>query len=185
MDDVFSRHVVEDGKQLIANTSGDYGRLIAVLFGGDKPLKVVAFTSASPSEGVTYTVTRVAAEIERRTHLRVAVASAPELRSTSDLQPAWLLGPSAYPRAEGDIDHVVTLQARYDAVLIDARSIAEGSIIGPAVDGVVIVVEAGKTKRRDLRRAIATIRTMQGNVVGLVFNKYKRVLPSWLERLLG
>ena len=184
-EDGFSNPRVIDGQQVVRRTSGDYGRLIASLFGGAERFKVIAFTSASPREGVTYTVTHVAAELRRRTHLRVAVVSAPELQPNSDVQPAWLLRASAYPRRKVGADHVNTLQTEYDVVLVDAGSIAEGSIIGAAVDGIVVVVEAGRTTRRDLHRTITTIRATQGNVVGLVLNKYKRVLPSWLERLFA
>jgi Mrp family chromosome partitioning ATPase len=165
--------------------SDDYGRLIAALFSGAEPLKVVAFTSASPQEGVTYTVTHVATELERRTNRRVGVVSAQELQSKSaDVQPAWLLG-GGEGRRRGSTDHVATLQTRYDIVLIDAGCIAEGAIIGRGVEAVVIVVEAGRTTKRDLHRTITAIRTGQARVVGLVLNKYKRVLPAWLERLFG
>ena len=180
----FSPPQVAEGQQVVRSASSDYGRLIASLFGGAEPFKVVAFTSASPCEGVTFAVTRVAAELRRRTHLRVAVVSAPELQPNSEVQPAWLLRASGHPRRRGSAtDHVNTLQTEYDVVLVDAGSIAEGSVIGAAIDGVVIVVEAGRTTRRDLHQTITTIRATQGKVVGLILNKYKRVLPSWVERL--
>lgn len=157
-----------------------YTGLIARLFGGRAPLRVVAFASALPGEGVSYTVRRVAAELNRTLGVRATVLSAEELMADTAAE--------ASVEGSGESNRAVALRKDYGVVLIDAGSMErDGSVIGAArlVDGIVMVVEADRTRKQEIKRAIDTITAAQGQVVGAVLNKHRRILPLWLERLLG
>jgi Mrp family chromosome partitioning ATPase len=183
--ELFYEHEPANGRKVVGLGSNAYAGLIACLFGGVEPLSVVAFTSALPGEGVTYTVTHVAAELERTTRRRATVVSASELLSSPVTQPAWILGATSQ---SAGADRITRLRSDFDVILVDAGSLtANGSIMGVTgmVDAVVVVVEALRTRKQDLNRAVTTISAAQGRVVGFVLNKHRRVLPVWLERLLG
>lgn len=165
-----------------------YAGLIARLFLGDDPLRIVAFASALPREGVTFTVARVAAEVERMTGLRSTVVSASELLAGTSAAPIPILGASALNGSNNGRDKLANLQSEFDVILVDAGSVAKnGAVFGLAymVEAVVMVVEAGRTRREELNRALSTIAVAHGKIAGLVLNKHKNVLPAWLERLLG
>jgi Mrp family chromosome partitioning ATPase len=79
------------------------------------------------------------------------------------------------------------LSAVFDYTLIDCPSIKdsyEAAMLAPGVDGVVLVVEADRTKRDQIQRAQQTIEMANGNLLGLVLNKRRYVVPRWLYRKL-
>ncbi len=60
-----------------------------------------------------------------------------------------------------------------DAVLIDSPPVlpvADATVLAQAVDGVLLVLEAGKTRRQAARRAVESLRQVGANVVGVVLN---------------
>ena len=50
------------------------------------------------------------------------------------------------------------------------------------VDGVILVVEADRTKRDQIQRAQQTIEMANGKLLGLVLNKRRYVVPKWIYR---
>jgi Mrp family chromosome partitioning ATPase len=52
------------------------------------------------------------------------------------------------------------------------------------VDGIVVVVEAGHTTESEVRQTVETIAAAGGRVIGLILNKQRNWIPTWLERLL-
>jgi len=91
-------------------------------------------------------------------------------------QPAELL-------SSPNLDEILgRLRAGYDAVVIDAPSIlnvADSSILGAVVDGVVLVVRIGTTKRADVSRAIETLRGLGTPVLGCVINGAPPETMTW------
>lgn len=75
----------------------------------------------------------------------------------------------------------------YDMIIIDAPPVAlspETPQIAAHVDGVVLVVYCGKTKREIVQRSINMIEQFEGRVVGVVLNRKKYYIPKFLyERL--
>ncbi len=57
-------------------------------------------------------------------------------------------------------------------------------MLAPEVDGVVLVVEADRTKRDQILRARRTIEMANGKLMALVLNKRRHVVPEWIYRLL-
>ena len=57
-------------------------------------------------------------------------------------------------------------------------------MVAPDVDGVVLVVEADRTKRDQIFRARQTIEMAQGQLMGLVLNRRRHVVPEWFYKRL-
>ena len=71
--------------------------------------------------------------------------------------------------------------AGYDLVVIDSPpvlSVADAALLGPAVDGVVVVVDAQHNRRGQILHAIRDLENAGARVIGLVFTKQPRVSKS-------
>jgi Mrp family chromosome partitioning ATPase len=80
-----------------------------------------------------------------------------------------------------------TALQRYDTVLVDAPPVIGAPEVPPmtaAVDGVVMIVRAGKTKREVVQRSLEMIDQFEGNVLGLVLNRKKYYIPDFIYRRL-
>ncbi|MEM8960667.1 MAG: hypothetical protein AAGD38_04245 [Acidobacteriota bacterium] len=64
--------------------------------------------------------------------------------------------------------------------LVDA---VDAVLLARACDGLVLVVEASRTRREDLEAALDRIRTGECTVLGLVMEKNRRWLPRFLHKL--
>jgi hypothetical protein len=85
------------------------------------------------------------------------------------------------------LDPLAAITATFAYTLIDCpplRASAEAQMLAPEVDGVVLVVEADKTKRTEILRARETIEMANGKLTALVLNKRRHVVPNWLYRML-
>jgi len=90
-----------------------------------------------------------------------------------------------YPvsRVERAVTNLQALRYAFDFVLIDCSSIADSSdaaFLAPAVDGVVLVVEANKTRGSGVRESIKTINMAKGNLLGCVLNRRRYPIPRWI-----
>jgi len=75
----------------------------------------------------------------------------------------------------------------YDVVIVDAPPIVlspETPPMASMVDGVVVVVQCGKTKREVVQRALGMIGQCKGKVLGLVLNRKKYHIPDFIYRRL-
>jgi Mrp family chromosome partitioning ATPase len=73
----------------------------------------------------------------------------------------------------------------YDEILIDGGSLAgsPGSLLlGQRVDAVVLVVDAERTAVEAARRASAELRTAGARVLGVLLNRRRRYMPSFIAR---
>jgi capsular exopolysaccharide synthesis family protein len=73
----------------------------------------------------------------------------------------------------------------YDTMIIDAPPILNAPETAPMsafVDGVVVVVQAGKTKREVVTRSMESIQKFNGNVLGVVLNRKKYYIPEFLYK---
>ena len=91
------------------------------------------------------------------------------------------------PNTSRGLDVLRTLRAGFAHTLIDCPAIGashEATMLAPNVDGVVLVVEADRTKRDQILRVRQTIEMAQGELLALVLNKRRHVVPDWLYRRL-
>src|SRR5437667_2927847 len=85
------------------------------------------------------------------------------------------------------LDSVDALRVSFDNILIDCRSLAtsaEAAVLASLVDGIVVVVEAGQSRRHEILNAQRTIENAGGNFLGFVLNKRRYPVPEWLYRRL-
>ncbi len=79
------------------------------------------------------------------------------------------------------------LRSRFDMVLVDCPPMAESSIaarIANTSDGVVFIVDAGKTRWQVVRNQIREVHANRGNVLGVVLNKRKFYIPDFIYKRL-
>lgn len=80
-----------------------------------------------------------------------------------------------------------TMRASFDYVILDAPPVSvfsDAQIIGRQVDGVILIVESGKTRRQVALKAKMDIEAAGGNFLGVVLNKRKFYIPNWIYRRL-
>lgn len=151
-----------------------------------KAPRVIAFTALAHGAGVTSVIGLLATALERDTHRRPAVVQASDI---------MILGKTSHvaggARSEGPSARATSLNrllAESDCVLIDCEPMsvsAELARIASITDGVVLVLEAGFTRKKQVDRAVATIRAAGGTCLGVVLNKRKYPIPGWLYRFIG
>jgi tyrosine-protein kinase len=69
------------------------------------------------------------------------------------------------------------LRAIADYVIVDAApvlTVSDGAIVAAAVDGTIVIVRTGRTRREELRRAVVALTSVNATVLGLVANMVPR-----------
>lgn len=82
--------------------------------------------------------------------------------------PSELLGSHAFQHLTEE------LLTKYDNVIIDTPpliAVTDAAVAAASADAVIVVCQAKRTKKRDLRRALYGLRAVDANVVGVVINK--------------
>jgi Mrp family chromosome partitioning ATPase len=85
------------------------------------------------------------------------------------------------------LNSVDALRVSFDNILIDCGTLHDSSdaaVLASCVDGVVIVVEAGRSRRDQVVNAQRTIEQAGGKFLGFVLNKRRYPVPEWLYRRL-
>jgi uncharacterized protein involved in exopolysaccharide biosynthesis/Mrp family chromosome partitioning ATPase len=80
------------------------------------------------------------------------------------------------------------LEGQFDLVLLDAPPILECAdvlALGRLVPRLVLIAEAGEVTRQSLGRVLRQLRDADIELLGVILNSRKRVIPEWLERRLG
>ena len=122
-----------------------------------------------------------------RTEVAMAVTATPFLGLSvmplggENFLPAQVFG------SEGVTNVLSVLKEHYDYVLVDTPallSVPEGAILGGDVDGVILVARAGRTKRETLTKANNLLRQSESNILGVVLNRRRYVIPSLIYRRL-
>ena len=78
------------------------------------------------------------------------------------------------------------IRARYALTVLDCPpcNSPEAAAISRFVDGSIIVAAANRTRKREIDEATMRIERAGGQIVGLVFNRQRRILPRWLDSRL-
>lgn len=86
------------------------------------------------------------------------------------------------------IDGVLqALRERYGLIILDGAPVkdyADSCFVGSKVDGIILVIEAEKTRLDSAQDTKRELERSGGRVLGAVLNKKVNYLPAFLERLL-
>ncbi|HEX4076859.1 MAG TPA: hypothetical protein VHX49_15775 [Candidatus Acidoferrales bacterium] len=165
---------------------------------------VVAFTSAHAASGVTE-VTRMLAKALRQGGTELAIClsyrsllqqgfaasnsglhAGPNVRDWSSLGTGYERG-NWHAIQELLASSIERLRLQYRYVLIDCAPITETQDairLAPLVDGVVLVVEANRTRREQIVYAERNIESAGGRILGHVLNKRTYAIPAWFHRVM-
>lgn len=107
------------------------------------------------------------------------------------LQIGCLTGPGtslpAFTSSPGFRDMFANLQGAFDLVVLDTPPVQESSdalLLMPQIDGVVLVVEAEKTRWQVARNVCDKLKKQGGTLLGVVLNKRRHYIPQAVYRLL-
>jgi hypothetical protein len=81
-------------------------------------------------------------------------------------------------------DCIDLLRSEFDYTIIDCPSMGQSGdllSIAPFVDGIILVVEANRTRREQPRLAEQRIQAAGGKLLGYILNKRAYELPRWLD----
>jgi capsular exopolysaccharide synthesis family protein len=79
------------------------------------------------------------------------------------------------------------LRSAFDFVLFDLPAVnlyTDASIVGPRLDGAVIVIEADRTRIPEVERARRALERVGVRVVGSVLNRRRNYIPAFFEEML-
>lgn len=167
---------------------------------------VVAISSSNPGEGVTYVSRALVQELAKSDLTSVAGINVSFLKKlhepTAEAIRKSVERLSTGTRADGPPrtlplqrtgpwesnwqyrrDCIELLRSEFDYTIIDCPSLREsGDVlsISPFVDGIILVVEANRTRRDQPRQAEHRIAAAGGTLLGYVLNKRVYEVPQWL-----
>jgi len=162
---------------------------------------VIAVTASLPGEGVSYLVSHLADQLSGQSGGSVLVVDLAKLSPGATLTPE-IAGPAGArkPFAEAAFrghdwagswqfrrDLIAQWRSRFEYVLLDCRSSGVGSeavAVAQHVDGIILVVEANRTRNQQLKFTEHQLQLAGGNILGYVLNKRRYLVPEWLYRLL-
>ncbi|MBW2642849.1 MAG: CpsD/CapB family tyrosine-protein kinase [Deltaproteobacteria bacterium] len=75
------------------------------------------------------------------------------------------------------------MREKFDYVILDAPPVsgyAETKVMGKKVDGVILVVESGKTRKQVAIRAKQELEDAGAKVLGVILNRRKHYIPEWI-----
>jgi protein-tyrosine kinase len=90
---------------------------------------------------------------------------------------------SKHAKFERGIDNLETLRFCFDFILLDCSALSESgdaAMLAPSVEGVVMVVEADRTRKEQVRNSIKAVQAAEGNFLGCVMNKRRYTVPGWI-----
>ena len=79
------------------------------------------------------------------------------------------------------------MREKFDYVILDAppvNSYAESRVIAAKVDGVILVIGSGKTRRQVALKAKQELEEAGAKVLGVILNRRKHYIPEWLYQKL-
>ena len=162
---------------------------------------MIAVTSSLPGEGVTYLISHLAERLGAQAVGGVLVVDLSKLSSGSPLIPQ-IAGPGGERRPLSEAafrsqdwagswqfrrDQIAKWRASFEYVLLDCPSTGAGSEatgFAQHVDGIILVVEANRTKSQQVKLTEHQLQMAGGNILGYVLNKRRYLVPEWIYRRL-
>lgn len=84
-------------------------------------------------------------------------------------------------------DCISLLRSEFDYSIIDCPALkVSGDLlsVAPFVDGVLLVIEANRTRRDEPLQAEQSVAAAGGKLLGFILNKHTSEMPVWLDRML-
>jgi len=84
-------------------------------------------------------------------------------------------------------DFLKKVRKDFAYVILDAppvNSYSEPRVIGTKVDGVILVIESGKTRKQVAIRAKQELEEAGAKVLGVILNRRKHYIPEWIYKRL-
>jgi capsular exopolysaccharide synthesis family protein len=84
-------------------------------------------------------------------------------------------------------DFLKKMREKFDYVILDGPPViaySESRLIGAKVDGVILILDCGTTRRRVAMKAKQEIKQAGGKLLGVVLNKREYCIPDWLYKRL-
>ena len=79
------------------------------------------------------------------------------------------------------------MREKFDYVILDAPPVngyAETKVMSKKVDGVILVIESGKTRKQVATRAKQDLEDAGAQVIGVILNHRKHYIPEWIYKRL-
>lgn len=79
------------------------------------------------------------------------------------------------------------MREKFDYVILDAPPVsryAETKVMGKKADGVILVIESGKTRKQVAIRAKQDLEDAGAKVLGVILNRRKHYIPEWIYKRL-
>jgi len=95
--------------------------------------------------------------------------------------------PAELLQSEAMRHFISTMRKQFDFVIIDTPpiiSVTDSGIVGSMVDGVLLVVQAGRTQRGIVKRAEESLYQAHCKVIGTVLSNIEYHLPEYIYRYL-
>jgi succinoglycan biosynthesis transport protein ExoP len=106
-----------------------------------------------------------------------------EVIQKTSIENIWIIPSGPHPPNPAELlnsrrmrDLLAKVKGRFDTILIDTPpvlAVIDPVIVSSLVDCTVFVVQAGKTTRRALSKAVGEVRKAKSEIVGVVFNEVK------------
>jgi Mrp family chromosome partitioning ATPase len=97
------------------------------------------------------------------------------------------LDPIAILESNGFIQYLELMRRRFNYVIIDAPSVheyAESLVLASKVDGIIVVIQSGKTRRHVATETKKKLEDAGGRVLGVILNRSKRYIPEFIYKRL-
>jgi Mrp family chromosome partitioning ATPase len=173
----------------------------------ERSRRTVMLVSAQGGEGTTTVAAQLAATLARDGSIRVLLVDANGLRPALSMRVESELASGA--KGPGPSDHLHALplpkelrgpagippqalrqllepaEKAYDWIVVDGPPVLgspDAAALAGVVDGVVVVVQAGRTKRPVLTRSIELLRKAGARVLGTVLNRRRLEIPGFIYR---
>lgn len=95
--------------------------------------------------------------------------------------------PSELLDSENMRNFITDMRMKFDHVIIDTPpiiSVTDAGIVGAQADGVVVIIQAGRTQRGVLHRATELLEQSRAEVLGYVLTNIESHLPEYIYRYL-
>lgn len=124
-----------------------------------------------------------------KTDVRNLYVLHPGKEDAADAEKGNYLQPLALGESELErgLSNLQSLRYSFDFVLLDCPSLKESDVatlFARAADGMIVVVEAERTRKQQIHGTINSIEMAQGNLLGCVLNKRQYPIPEWVYRRL-